>query len=167
MHYIIHAGVAHDENPPGRGSGRYPFGWRKDPAERKKIREERKEARIAKKRDRFVNKRDYKNLVKDYDKIMKKTAIKGTELDNIFRSQLSNLDLNKPLSEYSNNDLQAAMNVINMYSTIKYSQAYAEKYAKKMAIKYSKRISKRYSKKMAKRYSKKAAKKYAKQYAGD
>lgn len=24
--YIEHAGVAHDENPPGRGSGRYPFG---------------------------------------------------------------------------------------------------------------------------------------------
>ena len=24
--YLSHAGVAHDENPPGRGSGRYPFG---------------------------------------------------------------------------------------------------------------------------------------------
>lgn len=24
--YLIHAGVAHDENPPGRGSGRYPYG---------------------------------------------------------------------------------------------------------------------------------------------
>ena len=24
--YIQHSGIAHDENPPGRGSGRYPFG---------------------------------------------------------------------------------------------------------------------------------------------
>ena len=24
--YLMHEGVAHDENPPGRGSGRYPFG---------------------------------------------------------------------------------------------------------------------------------------------
>ncbi len=24
--YLVHAGVAHDENPPGRGSGRYPYG---------------------------------------------------------------------------------------------------------------------------------------------
>lgn len=24
--YILHSGVAHDENPPGRGSGRYPYG---------------------------------------------------------------------------------------------------------------------------------------------
>ena len=24
--YLMHEGVGHDENPPGRGSGRYPFG---------------------------------------------------------------------------------------------------------------------------------------------
>ena len=24
--YLMHSGKAHDENPPGRGSGRYPWG---------------------------------------------------------------------------------------------------------------------------------------------
>lgn len=28
---LMHSGVAHDENPPGRGSGRYPFGSGKNP----------------------------------------------------------------------------------------------------------------------------------------
>lgn len=28
---MMHSGVAHDENPPGRGSGRYPFGSGKNP----------------------------------------------------------------------------------------------------------------------------------------
>lgn len=26
MYYLVHAGKGHDENPPGRGSGRYPYG---------------------------------------------------------------------------------------------------------------------------------------------
>lgn len=25
---LEHTGVAHDENPPGRGSGRYPWKWK-------------------------------------------------------------------------------------------------------------------------------------------
>ena len=31
LSYLEHFGKAHDENPPGRGSGRYGFGTGKEP----------------------------------------------------------------------------------------------------------------------------------------
>ena len=33
---IFHSGVAHDENPPGRGSGRYPYGSGKNPGQHRR-----------------------------------------------------------------------------------------------------------------------------------
>ena len=36
MDILVHSGVAHDENPPGRGSGRWPWGSGDKPFQRPK-----------------------------------------------------------------------------------------------------------------------------------
>ena len=35
--FLMHTGKAHDENPPGRGSGRYPLGSGENPYQRTQL----------------------------------------------------------------------------------------------------------------------------------
>lgn len=79
---ILHFGKGHDDNPPGRGSGRYPWGSGKEPGNK------RKEIRAAKKaRKKAIKKYDYRasDVYQNSDRKMKMAiTARHRALENIY-----------------------------------------------------------------------------------
>lgn len=94
---LMHAGVAHDKNPPGRGSGRYAFGTGKRPNQRssKKAQRAAKKAAEARAKAREIAKKAEEER-KQHEADKERVVREGTASEVLkYRNELSDAELGK------------------------------------------------------------------------
>jgi hypothetical protein len=107
---IMHFGKGHDDNPPGRGSGRYPWGSGKDPkasARRKRVADELFTANVK-------GGKDKPNISRAEQSLRESKKITDSVSNIVKRYGYTNEDL----SNMTNQELQSAitrMNLENQY----------------------------------------------------
>lgn len=105
--YLAHSGKGHDDNPPGRGSGRYPYGSGKRPFQRggglfgrrkrkKELKRQQQKEEIARKLREQREKELKKNFENEAAKIATLTDTTATEL-LMYRDNLTNKELRDSL----------------------------------------------------------------------
>ena len=145
--YLVHYGVGHNENPPGRGSGRYPYGSRnnetifntsdggkyrreeqkvyKSIVDKKIIKKDTEFYRTANSNETLDNKRKYVSALYDDAQEYEYSAMEGM-LNNTF---------SKPMSAYTykaKKDLKVATvdklysDIINKYGDTEIKELYKE-----------------------------------------
>lgn len=125
MHYIIHAGVAHDKNPPGRGSGRYPFGYSSEKERKKKKKLAEKE--VARKNEAARRAQQKAKAASEERKRFeerKEKILKGTSATEVLKIQdeltpkeleraLSRIKLTSQLQDYSDKEINRTLKKID------------------------------------------------------
>lgn len=117
---LLHYGKGHDDNPPGRGSGRYPFGSGKSNKIRLPFKKKKTSYQKKKEPEKQLSEEEAKAL---YEKEKAKALKSGTAKDILrFKGDLTNnemetamkrMDLERKLSNYDQQFIKSRKEIMN------------------------------------------------------